>query len=98
MPQNGSLETAFVLLEVLRSIPRRRYTTAAQVLQSMEAAGYTRSIRSVQRLLDQLSGQFPIECDTRSKPYGYRWRDDGQSFHLPLLSPAEAVLLRLAES
>ncbi len=98
MPQKGSLETALVLLEVLRAIPRRRYTTAAQVLQSMQAAGYARSIRSVQRLLDHLSGQFPIECDTRSKPYGYRWRDDGQSFHLPLLSPAEAVLLRLAES
>ncbi len=98
MPQNTALETAVVILEVLRAIPRRRFTTAVKVLRSLQAAGYPRSIRSVQRLLDQLSAHFPIECDMRSKPFGYRWRDDGQNFHLPLLSPAEAVLLRLAES
>lgn len=98
MPLNSSLDTALIILSVLCSIPRKRFTTAAQVQRSLAASGQERSLRSVQRLLDQLSDSFPIECDRRSKPYGYRWRSDAQSFHLPLLSPAEALLLRLSET
>lgn len=98
MPQNDALETSLVILEILRAIPKRRFTTAVQVQNHLQASDCPRSIRSVQRLLDQLASHFPIEVDTRSKPYGYRWRSDGSAFHLPLLSPAEAVLLRLAEN
>jgi predicted DNA-binding transcriptional regulator YafY len=98
MPLNTALDTALTILEVLRAIPRKRFTTAVQVCHSLEVGGHPRSLRSVQRLLDQIEGSFPIECDRRGKPFGYRWRQDAQGFHLPLLSPAEAVLLRLAES
>lgn len=98
MPLNPALDTAMMIIDTLRVIPRKRFTTAVQVWRSLESAGHSRSLRSVQRLLDQLEGYFPIECDRRSKPYGYRWQTDAQGFQLPLLSPAEAVLLRLAES
>ncbi len=98
MPQNGSFKSAFVLLQAFRAISMRPFTTAAQVLQRLEAAGYPRSLRFILRPLDQMGGQFPIECDTRSKPYSYLWRDDRQSFQQPLLSLAKAVLLRLKES
>lgn len=56
------------------------------------------SLRTLQRHLDALCARFPIECDTRGKPYGYRWLDGAAGLNLPLLTPAEALLLRLAES
>lgn len=54
--------------------------------------------RTLQRWLDAIVQQYPIECDTRSKPYGYRWMDTAQGLNLPLLTATEALLLQLARS
>lgn len=96
--RSSGLETALLLLEILRRIPRKRYITAKQIKASLDAAGFERDLRSVQRYLDTISQHFDVECDTRSKPYGYRWPVHARGFTLPLLSPAEALLVRLAES
>lgn len=74
----------------------RQFTTAQHVCNGLEAAGQKRSLRSVQRLLDQLCDAFPLEQDTRSKPYGYRWAKDAQGFRLAALTPSEALLLQIA--
>ncbi|MBU2737690.1 helix-turn-helix transcriptional regulator [Acidithiobacillus concretivorus] len=96
--RSSGLETALLLLEILRRIPRKRFITAKQIKTSLDAAGFERDLRSVQRYLDTISQHFDIECDTRSKPYGYRWPVHARGFTLPLLSPAEALLVHLAES
>lgn len=98
MPARDALDTSLVLIELLRAIPRKRFVTAVQLAQTLANSGYERSLRSVQRLLEQLADHFPIECDTRSKPYGYRWREGAQGFHLPMPTPAESILLRLAQT
>ena len=69
--RGASVETALIILEILRLLPRRRFTTATHVWNALTATGYERDMRSVQRLLEQLCDHFPIERDTRGKPYGY---------------------------
>jgi len=97
-PRAASLETALILIELLQHIPRRRFTTAAQLCSALQGAGFQRDLRSVQRLLEQLCTHFPIERDTRDKPYGYRWAASAQGFKLASLSPAEALLLQIARA
>lgn len=93
-----ALDSALLIIELLRIIPRRRFITAQQVQQSLEAAGFARDLRSVQRLLDLISLNFPIERDMRSRPYGYRWMEQAKGLNLPLLSPQEALLMQLAQA
>jgi len=44
-----------------------------------------------------LCEHFDIECDDRSKPYGYRWLEAAQGLTLPTLTLQESLLLRLSE-
>lgn len=93
-----ALDSALLIIELLRIIPRRRFITAQQAHQSLEAAGFARDLRSVQRLLDLISLNFPIERDMRSRPYGYRWMEQAKGLNLPLLTPQEALLMQLAQA
>ncbi|MDD2721870.1 MAG: WYL domain-containing protein [Gallionella sp.] len=97
-PHSYALDNALLMLEILRRIPRQRYTTSVHLQEQLACADFSVSLRTMQRHLDALCTRFPIECDTRGKPYGYRWLDGVAGFNLPLLSPAEALLLRLSES
>ncbi|WP_281983822.1 helix-turn-helix transcriptional regulator [Azonexus hydrophilus] len=97
-PRSPALETALVLIDILRCIPRQRFITSSQILEHLHARGYTLSLRSLQRHLDVLVHHFGLDCDTRGKPYGYRWPAQAQGLMLPLLTPSEALLLQLARS
>ena len=94
--RKDSLDTALLLLEILRRIPKARKITAAEINEQLAAQGWVRDIRSIQRHLDTLSERFDIERDDRSKPYGYRWKDGAQGIALPSLSPQESLLLKMA--
>lgn len=94
----SALESARLLLAILQRIPRRRYTTSTHLLEQLQAAGFALTLRSLQRHLDVLVQHYPLECDTRGKPYGYRWSVGSQGLNLPLLSAPEALLLQLARS
>lgn len=91
-----AMDTIKLSLELLRRIPRVRKITALELQQQLEEAGFSRSIRTIQRLLEQLSDQFEIERDDRSKPYGYRWKERSKGLSLPILSKQESLLLSLA--
>lgn len=91
-----ALDNALLILELLRRIPRRQYTTSVQLHEQVVAAGYEVTLRTVQRHLDAICSRFAIECDTRGKPYGYRWMEGAEGLKLPLLTPCEALLLQLA--
>lgn len=97
-PRQTALEGALILIDILRAIPRRRYITSREILAQLSAQGWQLSLRSLQRHLDVLVERFHLECDTRSRPYGYRWPPGARGFSLPLLTPAEALLLQLAHS
>lgn len=93
----NTLETTVFAIELLRRIPRHYSVTAEELHQQLQHADIARDLRSVQRQLKLLSEHFDIECDTRSKPYGYRWLPDSKGLALSHLSTQESLLLRLAE-
>ena len=96
--QPQALAHSFLILDILKRIPRRGYTSSTHLAEQLESAGYVLTRRTLQRWLDAIVQQYPIECDTRSKPYGYRWMDTAQGLNLPLLTATEALLLQLARS
>ena len=71
-PRNQALDHALVFLDTLKNIPRRRYATTAHFYAQLTAAGHEFTSRTLRRYHDLLCGRFPMECDIRSRPYGYR--------------------------
>jgi predicted DNA-binding transcriptional regulator YafY len=94
-PEN--LETLHISLELLKRIPRQRKVSASELHAQLQAAGFVRDLRSIQRQLESLCQHFDIECDNSSRPYGYRWRDAASGLSLPGLTEQESLLLCLAE-
>lgn len=92
-----TIETVLLVLELLRRIPLHRKVTAVELRNQLSGAGLERDLRTIQRQLDLLTLHFDIERDTRSKPYGYRWKASAKGLALPILSAQESLLLRLAE-
>ena len=92
-----TLDTALLMVELLRRIPRGRKITTSELHQQLQSAGFERDLRTIQRQLEVLSEHFDIERDERSKPYGYRWLERAQGLSLARLTPQESLLLQLAE-
>ena len=90
-------ETALLALELMRRIPRKRTVTAKELHEQLSDTGVGRDLRTIQRQLEMLSDYFDIERDDRTKPYGYRWKENAQGMGLPMLSEQESLLLSLAE-
>jgi predicted DNA-binding transcriptional regulator YafY len=83
----------------LRRLPRApTRITAGELTRRLENAGYTVTKRTVERDLQALSTQFPIELDGRSKPYGWSWQRDAPSFDLPGMTPLQAAVLLTADT
>lgn len=85
----------WLMLQALPRAPMR--TTAADIAERLAGEGHRISKRSVERDLRALSEAFPIECDDRSKPYGWSWMRNAPSFSLPGMSPLQALVLKTAE-
>lgn len=92
-----SLETLRLLLEILKRIPKRGLISAPELHRQLVEAGLNRDLRTIQRQLDMLSQNFDIERDDRSRPYGYRWKEQGRGISVPALSEQESLLLALAQ-
>lgn len=92
-----TFETLLLTLELLRRIPRGRKVNTRQLLQELQACGYERDERSIQRLLKRLSEHLDIERDDRSLPYGYSWKEQSKGMILPGLNLHESLLLLLAQ-
>ncbi|TAL90251.1 MAG: WYL domain-containing protein [Candidimonas sp.] len=90
-------DTVKLTLEILKRIPRNRVISAPELHQQLLAAGIDRSRRTIERQLEGLVDQFDIECDNRSKPYGYRWKSHSKGLSLPTLTEQESLLLALAQ-
>jgi len=82
---------------LLRALPRApRKTTTAQIEARLVAAGLPIDRRSIERDLHKLSVTFPLECDDRSRPYGWSWARDAEAFDLPGMDPQTALVMQLA--
>ena len=95
--RSNNLDTVNLTLEILKRISRNRAISAAELHAQLLAVGINRSRRTIERQLGGLVEQFDIECDDRSKPYGYRWKSHSKGFSLPTLTEQESLLLTLAQ-
>ncbi|QLB18599.1 helix-turn-helix transcriptional regulator [Mannheimia granulomatis] len=92
------IDATLVQLEILRRIPKLPRKIDAKTLhQQILDAGFERDLRSIQRTLKILCEHFDIECDERSKPFGYSWKLYSQGLALPILNEQQSLLLKLAE-
>jgi predicted DNA-binding transcriptional regulator YafY len=84
---------------MLSLIPRHpKKVDAATLQKGLEDQGYGVSRRTIQRDLQELSAQFPLHSDERSKPFGWQWMEDAKVMDIPGMEPAAALAFRLAEA
>lgn len=82
---------------MLKRIPQHpRQITAREITENLESEGFEVSKRTVERDLLSLSEIFPLLSNERSRPYGWSWNKDAESFSLPSMSPLQALTLELA--
>ncbi len=83
--------------ELLRLLPSKAPgITCAELVTRLDSAGFKASKRTVERDLNDLSRQFPLQCNDKGSPYGWHWAP-GASVDLPGISLSEAVSLVLVE-
>jgi predicted DNA-binding transcriptional regulator YafY len=98
MPKRpATSDTLSLALALLRRIPRSHYVTSQQLHEWVQAEGFARNERSIQRLLATLNQKFSLDRDDSSKPYGYKWKPQAPGFNVPALNPQESLVLLLAE-
>lgn len=83
--------------EILRLLPSFGVgMTASDLVKRLTSLGFNVSKRTVERDLNELSRQFPLLCNDKSRPYGWRWMDNA-SFDIPNLSISDCVSLAITE-
>lgn len=98
MPASSSQNTIARQWQLLKLIPTRAPGEETKVLtQQLQDAGFKVSKRTVERDLFDLSLQFPLQCNDKSKPFGWYWMRDA-SLDIPGISLAEALSLTLVET
>lgn len=90
-------DTIRLALELIRRIPPNRKITSSELRTQLATDGIDRGLRTIQRQLDMLSEHFEIERDERSKPYGYKWKENSNGFAMSKLTNQESLLLSLAQ-
>lgn len=84
---------------MLQHIPREpRKITASRIQSHLEDAGYSITLRSIQRDLEKLAIEIPLTCDTRDKPYGWSWLKNAKVFDIPGMDPQTAMSFHLVKT
>jgi len=63
----------------------------------LAAEGFEVTQRTIQRDLEKFSSIFPLECDDRSKPFGWYWSKDSGTLDIPGMDSHTALAFYLAE-
>ena len=84
--------------QMLRLVPRApRKASTAMIEAALADRGFDIDRRSIQRDLMKLSAVFPLECDNRTKPFGWSWSREAAPFDMPGLDLHTALAFRLAD-
>jgi predicted DNA-binding transcriptional regulator YafY len=82
---------------LLSFIPRQPSAIdTTRLLARLEDHGIKRTQRAIQALLHDLAEVFPIDCDTKSKPYRWYWLKDAPAYEFPPMNAHTALTLKLA--
>ena len=97
MPANSKQSAMLRLWEMLKLLPSRGTgKTALEITKALNDAGFRITKRQVERDLKELMEAFPLDCNSTSPPYGWKWVN-GASTDFPGLTVAEAISLRMVE-
>ncbi|TPH15863.1 helix-turn-helix transcriptional regulator [Litorilituus lipolyticus] len=89
-------DSALRLVAILQKIPRSpRKVALGDIRNYLAELGLTVTDRTIQRDLEKLSELFPLEVDTRSKPYGWSFMSTAKT-SMPSLHPYEALTMLMA--
>lgn len=96
---SSGLQQALLFLEIIKRIPRHRWITSKELLNSLHDAGFRIEELTLQRYLKQLyeDSGLPIERNELGKPFGYRMSVDDSLFDFIKFTPQESLLMRLME-
>ena len=85
-------DTLFRLWHLLQSLPRYpQKKTVKEIATALSHEDFEVTERTIQRDLLELSGLFPLDCDDRSKPFGWSWSKEARRFDLPGMTLNEAL-------
>lgn len=85
------------LLATLSIVPVSATLSTTEIHHRLRTRGLAVSHRTVQRDLESLAAAFGIACDTRSKPYGWRWPKGKARLSVPGMDWPEALSFRLLQ-
>jgi predicted DNA-binding transcriptional regulator YafY len=84
--------------QMLRMIPRYPVKiSTAELKQRLADEGFETTQRTLQRDLMRLSSIYPLECDDRSKPFGWSWMREADVMDIPGMDSHTALAFWLAE-
>lgn len=83
---------------MLTQIPSGRGIDTTTLAGRLADAGFPVTQRTVQRDLERLAQVFGLTCDDTSKPYRWAFAAGARAFSLPGMSPAVALVLRMADA
>ena len=92
-------DTALRTLAMLQAIPLHpRSKSTRQIREELHALDpdFDVTVRSIQRNLEKLSATFPIAADTHGRANHWYWVDRTALTQLPAMSPATALVMRMA--
>ncbi len=82
---------------MLRLVPRHpAKRDTSEIRKRLADEGFEVTYRTLQRDLKEFSSIFPLECDDRSKPFGWSWMADGNVMDIPGMDSHTALAFYLA--
>ena len=84
--------------QMLRLVPRSpSKIDTTSLVHALASESFVVTQRTVQRDLEKFSTIFPLECDDRSKPFGWSWSKDSGTLDIPGMDSHTALAFYLAE-
>lgn len=95
MSTKSASDTLARILQLIQLIPKApAQVTANDLTDELHSLGFSVSLRTVHRDLNEISQILPLYRNSDSKPYGWKWPRDSKT-HFALMSLQEALTLNL---
>lgn len=92
------MDTLYRRWLILKMIPRHSNSiTTSQIADRLNAETLeAKSVRTIQRDLEELSGIFPLDYEQDGRTFRWRWIEDAPRYDLPVMDPQTALTFCLA--
>jgi len=91
-----SASTTYRQWLILQQVPRIRWMGTMELQQTLQREGIDITLRTIQRDLNTLAEQFPLENNGMS-PQGWRWKTEAPAMQLPQMTSSQALTFLMVE-